>query len=124
MGENDWRPVRFIGAPVEVHFDNPPTLLKKPGPPDAFHWQGETFRVRRMISAWHTYERRGRFARNMRASSLRKAVRRGSWGVGRFYFRLETEGGRIFDLYYDRAPKEAGDREGSWILWREMARGA
>ncbi len=58
----------------------------------------------------------------MTLSSLKKARRRGSWGVGRFYFRLETEGGRVFDLYYDRAPKDAGDRRGQWVLWRELER--
>lgn len=59
-------------------------------------------------------------ARNMRASSARKAARRGSWGVGRFYFRVRTEEKRVFDLYYDRAPKDAGDRIGHWYIWREL----
>jgi len=35
--------------------------------------------------------------------------------------RVRVESGRIFDLYYDRAPRKAEDRKGSWFLLREMA---
>ena len=59
-------------------------------------------------------------ARNMQEAHLREASRRGSWGVGRFYFRVRTENGRIFDIYYDRAPEEAADRKGHWFIWREL----
>ena len=59
----------------------------------------------------------------MRPANIAKAVRRGSWGVGRFYFRVRTESGRLFDLYYDRAPKDADDRKGTWFLFRELASG-
>jgi hypothetical protein len=60
-------------------------------------------------------------SKNMKPAHLREAERRGSWGVGRFYFRVRTDKERIFDLYYDRAPKQAADRLGHWFLWREMA---
>jgi hypothetical protein len=30
------------------------------------------------------------------------------------------KGGRVFDIYYDRAPEAAGDRAGHWYLFREM----
>ena len=80
--------------------------------------------VKRMLQTWFAYGRSGRMSRNMRPANLRKAERRGSWGVGRFFFRVEVEDGRIFDLYYDRAPKDASDRKGSWTLWREMRRTA
>jgi len=43
-----------------------------------------------------------------------------SWGVGRFYFRVRTDHGRVFDLYYDRSPKNVNDRLGGWFLWREL----
>jgi len=59
-------------------------------------------------------------AHNMRMSSQRKAARRGSVGVGRFHFRVEVDGGRIFDLYYDRAVLSADDRKGAWILHQEL----
>jgi hypothetical protein len=118
--QEEWVPVRFIAEEVEVHFDVPPMATKKPDPPSGFTWQGESYRVEETISRWFSYERRGRFAKNMRPHNLSKAERRGSWGVGRFYFRVKTEQGAIFDLYYDRASKEAGDRKGHWYLWREM----
>lgn len=69
---------------------------------------------------WYDYGRSGSMAHNMRPANMAKAQRRGSWGVGRFYFRVLTGQGRIFEIYYDRAPKDAGDREGSWFLYREM----
>lgn len=48
------------------------------------------------------------------------ASKRGSWGVGRTYFNVATKSGRLFRLYYDRAPKDALDREGQWILMAEL----
>lgn len=118
----EWVPIRFIDEIVEPLFDVPPLLTKKPGPPSGFIWAGETFRLRVLISTWVDYGRRGRSARNMRETHARRAAQRGSWGVGRFIFRLETESGRVFDLYYDRAPRDAGDRAGRWVLWRELER--
>ena len=75
-----------------------------------------------LVSEWSDYTRRGRFARNMRADHASAAARRGSWGVGRHFFRVRVDGERFFELYYDRAPKNAGDRKGSWFLRSELAR--
>jgi hypothetical protein len=116
----EWVPCRFIDQEIEVRFNRPPILTKKPGAPDGFKWGEESFRVCQVISTWFDYQRRGRMAKNMMPPHLRTATRRGSWGVGRFYFRVLTENGRVFDLYYDRAPKKAADRAGHWFLWREM----
>lgn len=115
-----YEPVQFISEEVEVHFDEPPLLTKRPHAPDGFRWQQEQHLARRVLSAWTDYERRGDMAKNMQPAHLRLARQRGSWGVGRFYFRLETEQGRVFDLYYDRAPEGAADRGGHWYLWREL----
>ena len=57
--------------------------------------------------------------RNMIPPHLSRAERIGSLGVGRFFFRVRTEGGRIFEIYYDRAPTDAGNRKGSWVLFGE-----
>lgn len=114
-------PLRFISEPVTVYFDNPPALEKKPGCPSGFFWRGEELRIVETIAEWHDYQRRGRLARNMRPTHLSHAAQRGSWGVGMYYFRVVTEGGRIFDLYYDRAPKDADHRKGGWFLYRELA---
>lgn len=117
----DLVPVRFIGSEIEVEFDRPPRLRKKPDAPKAFYWEGARYGVTEVLARWFSFERRGRASLNMEPAHLRAAVRRGSWGVGRFYFRVRTDQGRIFDLYYDRAPESAADRAGHWFLWREVA---
>jgi hypothetical protein len=115
-----WVPLRFIDQPIEVRFDRPPTLSKTPGPPQAFILAGQELKITRVLARWTSYDRRGRQSRNMQPAHLARAGRKGSWGVGRFYFRVETAGGGVFDLYYDRAPKAAGQGAGSWVLWRQM----
>ncbi len=114
-------PTRFIGETIDVTFDQPPLLEKKPPCPDRFTWQGKTVEIAAVISEWADYERRGRMARNMRPSHTAVASSRGSWGVGRFYFRVRTGDGCVFDLYYDREPKSADNRKGAWFLYRELA---
>lgn len=114
------RPKKFIGEPIEVQFDEPPQLEKTPGPPDAFTWRGETFRVTQVLREWVDFRRRGRMARNMQPQHAAAASRRGSWGVGQFHFRVSTDSGRVFDLYYDRAPKDANHRKGDWFLFQEL----
>ncbi|MBN1261526.1 MAG: hypothetical protein JXB35_12680 [Anaerolineae bacterium] len=116
----DLAPLHFIGESIAVEFDQPPVLEKKPGRPDRFIWRGETHVIVALLSEWHDYERRGRMASNMRPSHAAAATQRGSWGVGRAYFRVRTGAGRIFELYYDRAPKAVDDRKGSWVLYREL----
>ncbi len=116
----DSKPLRFIDEPIETEFDQPPALEKRPGCPDRFIWRDNTYRIVEKLAEWHDYQRRGRMARNMRPEHAATALRRGSWGVGRDYYRVRTDTDQIFDLYYDRAPRHAGDRKGSWILYREM----
>ena len=113
-------PVRFIAEKIEVEFDVPPLLQKAPPCPDAFTWQGETFRILELLSERRDFGRRGRMGRNMRPSHAEAASTRGSRGVGKFYFRVRVEGGRVFDLYYDREVKSVDDKKGSWFLYREM----
>ena len=117
----DAKPLQFIGEPIQAQFDEPPALEKKPSCPNRFVWRGETYRIIEKLSEWHDYGRRGRMAVNMRAEHAATARRRGSWGVGRDYYRVSTDKGRVFDLYYDRAPTKAGGRKGAWFLFREMA---
>ncbi|GMR11392.1 MAG: hypothetical protein BMS9Abin28_2223 [Anaerolineae bacterium] len=112
--------LRFIAERVEVQFDEPPSLEKKPGCPDRFVWKEDAYQVVEKIGEWQDYNRRGRMAHNMRAEHAAIAAGRGSWGVGRFYFRVRTLSGQVFDLYYDRMPKNADDRKGAWFLYREM----
>jgi hypothetical protein len=113
-------PIRFINQPVEVHFDRPQLLEKTPGCPDRFDWRDEQFQIVELISEWRDYRRQGRMARNMRPEHATKAATHGSWGVGQFYIRVRTQQGRIFDLYYDRAPKDVDRRKGAWFLDKEL----
>lgn len=113
-------PKHFIGEAIEVFFDQPPVLEKKPGCPSAFTWQGKKFRILELLSEWHDYQRRGRFSRNMRETHHAVASSRGSWGVGQDFYRVRTDEGQIFDLYYDRAPKGSDQRKGAWYLDKEL----
>ena len=121
ISSSDWKPVRFIGESIEVDFDRPPALEKTPPCPDGFHWREQNYRITEKLGEWQDYSRRGRMARNMRPERAAVAENRGSWGVGRFYFRVRIEDGRVFDLYYDRMPKNADARKGTWFLYRELA---
>ena len=117
MAEN----VHFIGEPVQVEYDRPPLLQKKPGCPNRFIWAGQTFHIVETLEEWHDYKRRGRMAKNMQPAHLATAEQRGSWGVGRDYYRVRTTDHRVFDLYFDRAPKGSDQRKGGWFLFREVA---
>ena len=119
----EYLPLHFIGEPIEVQFDRLPALEKKPGCPDRFIWREEAHPIVELLSEWHDYRRRGRMARNMQPAHAEVAAGRGSWGVGQDYYRVRTASGRIFDLYYDRAPQDAGHRKGGWFLDRELQAG-
>ncbi len=117
------RPIRFVSERIDVEFEERQLPKKKPGCPSAFTWRGAGFAVVERLSEWHDYERRGRMAHNMRPEHASRAEQGGSWGVGRHYHRVRTDSGRVFELYYDRAPRSAVDRKGSWYLFRELADG-
>jgi hypothetical protein len=110
----------FIGEEIEVDFDKEPVRQKMPPCPDGFTWQAHPYRVVEKISEWHDFTRRGRMARNMQPAHAAVAAERGSLGVGRFFFRVRTDTGQAFDLYYDRAIKDVDDRLGHWFLFREI----
>jgi hypothetical protein len=109
----------FIHEPIEAIFHEPPMFSKTPPCPDAIIWRGEFFPVLEMLESWQDFKRRGKYARNMRAEHLEVASRRGSWGVGRYHFRVRVPDNRIFQIYYDRAPENAGDRAGHWFMFGE-----
>jgi hypothetical protein len=119
MSESDSISTRFIDDPIEVEFHQPPLLEKKPVCPDSFIWQDEVFIIEALLAEWKDFRRKGRMARNMIPAHADRASRTGSWGVGRFFFRVRVENGRIFDIYYDRSPQSADDRKGKWVLFSE-----
>ncbi|HEY3310837.1 MAG TPA: DUF6504 family protein [Anaerolineales bacterium] len=110
----------FIDDAIEVEFDLPPAREKTPTCPQRFTWRGDIYQVNEALAEWSDFSRRGRSARNMRPSHSTVAAGRGSLGVGRFFFRVSTGVGRIFEIYYDRAPKDAQNRKGAWFLYREL----
>jgi hypothetical protein len=111
---------RFIDTAITVFYAEPPLLEKKPRCPDAFEWDGKRHEIMEMVMEWVDYTRRGRMARNMSDAHSKAAAGKGSWGVGRFYFRVKTGDNRFFDIYYDRAPKGLDERKGRWVLFREF----
>jgi hypothetical protein len=113
------QPYHFIGEPIEAIFEQPPSLEKKPGCPTAFRWREQTFSIQELLEEWFDFRRRGRMARNMAPQHAAVASTRGSLGVGRFYFRVRVQDGRIFEIYYDRSPKDAGNRKGAWFIMGE-----
>jgi len=121
MGSNKLRVKAFHSESIEVAFAHPPSHKKSPSCPEGFTWQNKTYKINRCITEWKEFGRRGRMAHNMQPKHAETATQHGSWGVGRFYFEVETSSGRYFRLYYDRAPKNASDREGQWILLAELS---
>ena len=111
---------RFIGEIIQVAFDDAPMHEKNPTCPNRFVWRDQTYSVVAVLSEWRDYGRRGRMESNMRPEHAATASRRGSWGVGRIFFRLVTDSTQTFDLYYDRAPKNVREGKGEWHLFREL----
>lgn len=116
----DFQPIHFYDEPIEVRFQVPPAREKTPPCPDGFTWREDEWAVAEKLAEWSDFTRRGHMARNMQPGHAAAASRRGSLGVGRFYFRVRVEDGRIFDIYYDRAPQDADRRKGQWFIYREL----
>ncbi|HSV86998.1 MAG TPA: DUF6504 family protein [Levilinea sp.] len=111
----------FYAEPIEVFYEKPPLLSKKPGCPGGFTWRAERYTITEMLAEWVDFERRRRMRRNMSDAHATTARLRGSWGVGRFFFRVRVEDGRVFDIYYDRAPGKFDERQGNWSLLAERS---
>lgn len=116
--------LHFLDQPIEIIFDTPPALEKAPDCPNGFVWDGNTYRVLEILSAWTDFKRRGRMARNMQPEHAATTSTRGSLNVGRFYFRVKVDSNQIFDIYYDRAMKNVDNRKGQWFVYREMKNAA
>lgn len=117
---DDLPAAHFIDEPIRVRFDQPPAREKAPPCPDGFTWQGQDHPILEKLAEWTNFSRRGRYARNMRPAHAARAAEHASLGVGRFYFRVRTQTGHVFELYYDRAIRNADDRKGHWFLYQEL----
>jgi len=120
MSHQDWIVKGFISEPIQVQYTSPPAYSKKPHCPERFTWNGVEWQITTCLSEWVDFSRRDRMAINMQPQHARIATQRGSWGVGRFYYDVQTNTGRNFRLYYDRAPADATDRHGHWVLLAEL----
>jgi hypothetical protein len=107
----------FVGEEIRVDFENDFILEKKPPCPDSFTWRGATYGVEALVSSWFDHERKGKLARNMRDTHLKRARNKGSWGSGRYYFKILDDKNRIAVLYYDRTPRDVHNKKGVWILF-------
>ncbi len=82
----EYKPLHFIGEQIEVQFEKPPLYSKKPGCPDSFIWRARSYLILEKLSEWQDYSRSGSMSHNMRPANMAKALRRGSWGVGKILF--------------------------------------
>lgn len=112
--------IHFYDEAIQVRFNKPPTLEKAPHCPNGFTWNGQAYRITTSLSEWVDFSRHGKMANNMRPAHIVTAAARGSLNVGRYYFRVQVDDGRIFDIYYDRAMKNVDSRKGQWFVYREM----
>lgn len=111
---------RFISEPITVCFTNEPQFSKRPPCPDSFTWKNEVLNIRSCLAEWKDFSRQDRMAKNMQPQHAQLASKKGSWGVGKFYFDVRVQDGRLFRIYYDRLPKNALDRKGQWMLLAEL----
>ena len=110
----------FIDEKIEVGFNIPPQYSKEPSCPDTFVWRDKHFHISALLSTWCNYERHGRMEHNMQPEHDARARLKGSWGVGRFHFQVNTNEERQFEIYFDRSPLNADDRNGHWFLLAEL----
>ena len=77
----------------------------EPSRPVSFTWRGEEFRIEEILS--------GRQDWGFPAGAPKKKT----WILRkhRNYYRVRTEGGRIFEIYMDRKTPEL-----TWVLYREL----
>lgn len=110
----------FLLDPITVSWDEPPLLEKKPRCPDRFVWLERQFEIVELLGEWRDYRRRGRMASNMRPSHARRARVSGSRGVGRFYYRVRVRGGKVYEIYFDRAAAGTDPASGGWFISRAL----
>ena len=84
---------RFIDEEIKVRF------VQKPGPPTSFIWRGREYGLAEVERAY----RRLDFKRD--------------WWQRRHrdYYRVRTDTGQVFEIYFDRGP-----RKRYWVLYREF----
>jgi hypothetical protein len=107
---------QFVDEEIEVEFVGEQPLEKTPRCPNRVIWRRTTFEVQEQLSEWRDYKRKGSMTKNMKPEHSTRTSHVGSWGVGRFYYRVKVNTGQEMELYYDRAPVDADQGKGSWFL--------
>jgi hypothetical protein len=113
-------PIHFIGERIEVIFNQEQIRTKNPGCPDAFCWRSTEYTIIKIVKQWTDFSRKGNMQRNMSEVHHSRAEIKGSWGVGKIFFRIQVHTGQIFEIYFDRAPQNVMDRGGGWFLLQEF----
>lgn len=115
--------MEFYSEPITVKFPVEPLLEKKPGLPAEFIWRGKPYKIITLLKEWHDYTKRGKIGKSYsqeRGNAPRmKSRKKGSWGVGRDYYRVLTDSGSVFDIYYDRSPT-GQKKKGEWVLLKKV----
>lgn len=77
----------------------------EPAKPVSFHWREQEFQVEKILRIWYDW------------GFPPGSPRRKTWRLRRHrtYFQVQTQEGRIFDLYLDRKGPEL-----EWVLYREL----
>lgn len=118
---DEYHSIQFINELISVSFEKELVIQKKPICPTEFSWREKTYTIVELLGEWKDYHRRGDMLHNMSTEHTTTAERRGSWGVGTYYFRVKIQEERIFDIYFDRAPDNVDDRKGKWFIFRELS---
>ncbi len=112
-------PIRFIGERIEAIYKLEQVRTKNPGCPDAIRWRSTEYTITKIINQWTDFSRKGNMQRNMSEAHHSRAEIKGSWGVGKVFFRVQVHTGQDFEIYFDRAPQNVLDRGGGWFLLQE-----
>ncbi len=95
----------FIGAEVEVTMGGGPVLM-----PVSFRWEGHEHRVAEVLTHWFDYG----FGTDPRPNP--------KWWQRRHrnYYRVRTEDGSTYELYFDRGANLKHPERRKWVLYRSL----
>ncbi|MCX7918112.1 MAG: DUF6504 family protein [bacterium] len=93
-------PTKFYGEPIEVELDAASRQ------PIMFCWRKKKYLIRTIRSSWQDV-----------GFGHRIIPKRVAWRLRhhRNYFQVETDDGKVFEIYCDRTAKKK-----TWILFREI----
>lgn len=94
-------PEKFISQEISVSRD------EDSGRPVSFTWNGRVYQVKEIIAVWPDW------------GFPPGSPKRKNWRMRRHrnYYRVETAGGEVFELYHDRGIKAESD---TWVLQTQI----